>query len=46
VGVVPEPIQQGGCELLVTEDLYPLPEREVGGYEGATDFVSLGDEVE
>jgi hypothetical protein len=46
VGAVPEPIQQGGRELLIAEDLYPLPEREIGGYEGATDLVSLGDEVE
>jgi hypothetical protein len=46
MGVVPEAIQQGGGQLLVAKDLYPLPEREIGGYEGATDLVSLGDEVE
>jgi hypothetical protein len=46
VGVVPEPVEQGGGQLLVAKDLYPRPEREVGGYESATDFVSFGDEVE
>ena len=46
VGVVTEAIQQGGRELLVAEDLYPLPEGEIGGDESATDLMPLGDEVE
>ena len=43
--MVSQPVQQGGGELGVPEDLHPLAEGQVGGDEGGTPFVPLRQQV-
>lgn len=40
--MVTEPVEQGGGELLVEEDLHPLTEGEVGGDQAGAAHVALG----
>ncbi len=46
MGVVPKTVQQGGGQLLVAKNLYPLPEGEVRGDHRRADLVTLGEQVE
>ena len=41
-----EPVEQGGGELFVSEDLHPLGECEVGGDDGGSAFVAIGQQIE
>ena len=40
--MVAQTVEEGGGELLVTEDLDPLAEGQVGGDESGAPFVALG----
>jgi len=44
--VVDEPVDHGGGDDVVAEDLAPPPERLVGGDDQAGAFVAGGDELE
>lgn len=41
VGVVDEPVDEGGCEAVVTEDGIPLTELQVGGNDEALSLVTV-----
>ena len=45
VGVVAEPVEQRGGQLLVAEDLDPLGEREVRGDDCGAHLVAVGQQV-
>jgi hypothetical protein len=46
MGMMPQPVQQGGGEFGIPEDLHPLAESEVRGDKGRPPLVPLRQQVE
>ena len=44
--MVGETVEQGGCEFLVSENLDPLTESQVGGNDSCALFVALRQQIE